>query len=67
MNKPDLEPFLTDIKRGVVVAAIMGVLFYHTVYPPAYRECEAYAIETDSSFTYSTITGCKIFKEAETQ
>ena len=63
MKKPELEPFLTDIIWGVVVAAIMGVLFYNTVYPPAYKECKAYAIETDSSFSYSTIKGCKIFKE----
>lgn len=64
MNKPELEPFLTDIIWGIVIATIMGVLFYHTVYPPAYRECEAEAAKTDSSFLYTTFRGCVIFNNS---
>ena len=61
----DFNLLAADIIFVVVVSSIIGVTFYHSIYPSGYKECETRAVATNSSFSYNTFDGCRIFKEGQ--
>lgn len=54
---------LSDIIFGLGVAMIVSVLVIHTMYPPAYRQCEAQAAALGLEYSYNSFEGCIISEE----